>query len=98
LGSTAHKPARRVFGAPQETETTRPLDDMGLMNMQQTQIQQQDNQLSQLTTILQRQRHLGEAIGSEIAVQIEMLDDLSGEVDRVGGKLHSASRQMNKLS
>lgn len=99
FGAASSKPARRVFGAPpQETEATRPLDNVGLLSMQQTQIQQQDNQLSQLTTILQRQRHLGEAIGSEIAMQIEMLDDLSNEVDRVGGKLHSANKQLNKLS
>lgn len=99
LGPAASKPARRVFGAPpQETETTRPLDNVGLLNMQQTQVQQQDNQLSQLTTILQRQRQLGEAISSEIAVQNDLLDDLSNEVDRVGGKLHSANKNLNKLS
>jgi len=93
------KPARRIFGSPpKETEATRPLDNVGLLGMQQTQIQRQDNQLSQLTTILQRQRHLGEAISSEIATQIEMLDDLSNEVDRVGGKLHTANRQLNKVS
>lgn len=98
-GSQATKPARRVFGSPpKETEATRPLDNVGLLGMQQTQIQQQDNQLSQLTTILQRQRHLGEAIGSEIAMQIEMIDDLSNEVDRAGGKLHAANKQLNKVS
>ncbi|CAA7266495.1 unnamed protein product [Cyclocybe aegerita] len=99
LGAAAAKPARRVFGAPaKENEVTRPLDNVGLLGLQQTQIQQQDNQLSQLTTILQRQRQLGEAIGHEVALQIEMLDDLSNEVDRVGGKLHNANRQLNKLS
>ncbi|PPR06903.1 hypothetical protein CVT24_011593 [Panaeolus cyanescens] len=99
LGAASSKPVRRVFGAPPaETEITRPLDNAGLLNLQQTQIQAQDNQLSQLTTILQRQRQLGEAIGSEIALQIEMLDDLGNEVDRVGGKLHNANRQLNKLS
>ncbi|KAF8168042.1 syntaxin [Crassisporium funariophilum] len=99
LGTQAMKPARRVFGAPpQETEASRPLDNVGLLQMQQTQMEQQDNQMSQLTTILQRQRHLGEAIGAEIALQNEMLDDLSNEVDRVGGKLHDTSKQMNKLS
>ena len=99
MGSAASKPARRVFGAPpQETEATRPLDNVGLLTMQQTQIHQQDDQLAQLTTILQRQRHLGEAIGSEISMQIEMLDDLSNEVDRVGGKLHTTNKQLNKLS
>ena len=98
LGAAA-RPARRVFGAPpKETEVTRPLDNVGLLSMQQTQIKQQDNQLSQLTTILQRQRQLGEAIGSEIALQIEMLDDLSNEVDNVGSKLHAANRQLGKLS
>ena len=98
MGSAASKPARRVFGAPQETEATRPLDNVGLLTMQQTQIHQQDDQLSQLTTILQRQRHLGEAIGSEISMQIEMLDDLSNEVDRVGGKLNTTNKQLNKVS
>lgn len=102
LGSNAFaRPARRVFGAsspPKETETTRPLDNQGPMSLQQQQITQQDNDLSQLTTILQRQKQLGEAIGAEVASQIEMLDDLNNEVDRVGGKLTSAKHKMNKLS
>lgn len=99
LAFTARKPARRVFGEPpKETEVTRPLDNVGLLSLQQQQIEQQDNQLAQLTTILQRQRHLGEAIGAEVAIQIEMLDDLSNEVDYVGGKLHNAKTQLNKLS
>jgi len=98
LGSTA-KPITRVFGAsqPKETEITRPLDNQGLLTLQETEIQQQDHQLTQLTTILQRQRQLGEAINSEIASQIEMLDDLSNEVDRVGSKLTTASKQLNRL-
>lgn len=99
-GNTSKKPVTRVFGAPsppKETEETRPLDNFGLLGLQQVQVEQQNEQLSQLTTILQRQRYLGEAIGNEIATQIEMLDDLSNEVDRVGGKLTSANRQMNRL-
>ncbi|KAF9044774.1 hypothetical protein BDZ89DRAFT_1058874 [Hymenopellis radicata] len=90
LGPQANKFTRvtRVFGAPsppQETEVTRPLDNMGLLGHQQTQIGQQDQQLAQLTTILQRQRQLGSAIGAEIAFQNELLDGLSSDVDRVGG-------------
>lgn len=89
----------RVFGSsePQETEATRPLDDQGLLGMQQLQMDQQDQQLSVLTTILQRQRQLGEAIGHEIASQIETLDELGNEVDRVGGKLSTTSKQMHRL-
>lgn len=100
LGVPSFKPITRVFGTaaqPRETEQTRPLDDHGLLQFQEVQMEQQDSQLSQLTAILQRQRHLGEAIGSEIAYQNEMLDDLSNDLDRVGGKLTATNRQMNRL-
>ena len=98
LGAQTAKPPRRVFGAPlQETEATRPLDDAGLLGTQQVQIQEQDDQLDQLTTILRRQRQLGEAINNEIVQQIEMLDDLNSEVDRVGGKMQNAQRTMKRL-
>ncbi|KIK94911.1 hypothetical protein PAXRUDRAFT_11758 [Paxillus rubicundulus Ve08.2h10] len=95
------KPVTRVFGValkkPQESDVTRPLDDHGLLQLQKVHMEQQDAQLSQLTSILQRQRHLGEAIGAELATQIEMLDELNDDVDRVGGKLTSAKRQLNRL-
>lgn len=95
------KPVTRVFGVaskvPQETEVTRPLDDHGLHQLQTTQLEQQDAQLSQLTSILQRQRHLGEAINAELLVQNEMLDNLDNEVDLVGTKLSNAKKQLNRL-
>ncbi|KAF9242886.1 hypothetical protein BU15DRAFT_86674 [Melanogaster broomeanus] len=95
------RPVTRVFGAaskkPQETAATRPLDDTGLLRLQKVQMEHQDTQLSQLTSILQRQRHLGEAIGAELAVHNEMLDQLNVDVDRVGGKLTSAKKQLNRL-
>ncbi|KAK7058913.1 hypothetical protein VNI00_001537 [Paramarasmius palmivorus] len=97
MGPNTFTRVTRVFGKPQETEETRPLDNHGLFSLQQTQMQQQDDQLSQLTTILRRQRHLGEAISTEIASQIDMLDDVNNEVDRVGGKLQTTQRQLNRL-
>ncbi|EAU93034.1 hypothetical protein CC1G_06754 [Coprinopsis cinerea okayama7 len=101
--SSSSKPARRVFGAsssspPKESETTRPLDNVGLFQLQKQQMDQQDDQLSQLTTILQRQRQLGEAINHEVTLQIEMLDDLSSGVDRVGNKLSATNKKLNRLS
>jgi regulator of vacuolar morphogenesis len=101
LGTTSFsKPITRVFGQaaqPRETEVTRPLDSQGLFQLQKQQMDQQDAQVSQLSTILQRQKHLGEAIGAELASQIELLDDLSNDVDKVGGKLTSAKKQLNRL-
>ena len=67
------------------------------MGLQQTQIQQQDQQLSALTTILQRQRQLGEAINHEIQEQNELLEGLSNDVDLVSGKLRQANRELNRL-
>jgi len=97
--TTFGRPSGRVFGAPkaEETDATRPLDSHGLLQLQQTQIGQQDAQVAQLSTILQRQKHLGLAIGQELQEQNEMLDDLNNEVDRVGGKLTGAKKQMNRL-
>ncbi|KAJ7492559.1 S-adenosyl-L-methionine-dependent methyltransferase [Mycena latifolia] len=96
----ASKPFGRVFGAapkPRETEETRPLDDHGLVMLQEAKMQQQDSELSQLTAVIQRQRHLGEAISSEIALQIELLDDLANRVDETSGKIATTNREMGRL-
>ncbi|RPD82616.1 syntaxin [Lentinus tigrinus ALCF2SS1-7] len=94
------RPVARVFGQaaqPAETEQTRPLDNHGLVQLQQTQMDQQDAHLFQLSTILQRQKQLGLAINQEIREQIEDLETLTTEVDQVGGKLTNAKRQLNRL-
>jgi len=94
------KPFARVFGVPQppkETEQTRPLDDQGLLQLQQAKMDQQDAQVSQLTAILQRQKQLGTAIGNELSQHMELLDELANDVDRVGGKLTTAKKQLNRL-
>jgi regulator of vacuolar morphogenesis len=94
------KPIARVFGAPQppkETEETRPLDDHGVLQLQQVKMDQQDAQLGQLTAILQRQKQLGNAINNELAQHIELLDGLSNDMERVGGKLTAAKKQLNRL-
>jgi len=100
LSMQADRHVTRVFGArppPQETDVTRPLDDQGLMQLQQDKIGQQDTQLEQLTTMLQRQKHLGIAIGNEIEEQNAMLDDLNDGVDRFGVKMAGARKQLKRL-
>ena len=94
------RPVARVFGQappPRETEETRPLDDHGLMQLQQTQMDRQDSKLAEITATLMRQKKLGIAIHEEISQQNEMLDGLTEDVDRVGGKLKSAKNQLNRL-
>ena len=98
--AVSSKPIARVFGVPQppkETEETRPLDDHGLLQLQQAKMDQQDAQLSQLTAILQRQKQLGTAINNELTQHIELLDGLHNDTERVGGKLTAAKKQLNRL-
>ena len=90
----------RVFGSrppPQETAETRPLDDQGLVQLQQTQVEAQDEQLRELSKLLNRQRTMGEEIYREVGEQNDMLDDVDGEIGKVGNKLGRAKRQMNRL-
>jgi regulator of vacuolar morphogenesis len=98
--AASSKPIARVFGVPQpprETEQTRPLDNQGLVQLQQTSMERQDTQLAQLTAILQRQKHLGVAINNELAQHMELLEGLSDDMDRTGGKLTAAKKQLNRL-
>lgn len=90
----------RVFGRqqpPQETSETRPLDDRGLLQLQQTKMTNQDDQLGELSKVLVRQRKMGEEIAQEIGEQNELLDGLDHEVDRTGKKLGRAKRELNRL-
>ena len=99
-GFTTFSKPGRVLGAPpppRETEETRPLDSHGLLQLQQAKIDDQDSNLAQLSAILQRQKHLGLAIDSEVKQQIELLDHLDYDVDRFGNKLGAAKKQMNRL-
>lgn len=98
---TGHHPVARVLGSshqpPRETAATRPLDDEGLYQLQQQQMIQQDNEISQLFAVLQRQKQLGIAIGNEIEEQLTLLDDLDTHVDQFGNKLGKAKKQLNRL-
>lgn len=97
-GSVGAAPGR-VFGKKaEETDETRPLDDRGLLQLQQTKMDGQDGQLKELSKILQRQRGMGEEINREIGEQSDMLDEIEHGVDKVGGKMARAKRNMNKLS
>jgi regulator of vacuolar morphogenesis len=91
----------RVFGRkqpPEETAETRPLEDRQLLQLQQSKMDGQDQQLGELSKVLLRQRKMGEEIHQEIGEQTEMLEDIDQEVGKVGGKLQRAKRDMNKLN
>ncbi|CEQ42231.1 hypothetical protein JCM21900_001641 [Sporobolomyces salmonicolor] len=97
LGS---KMPSRVLGpgaAGLETPETRPLDNQGVMSLQQQYMDDQDSKLESLTAALRRQRHLGEMINQELALQEDVIDQLERGTDRVSGKIKDAQKQMKRL-
>ncbi|KAL1916983.1 uncharacterized protein VTP21DRAFT_5180 [Calcarisporiella thermophila] len=96
--------SRRVFGnaaisteAPKETEETRGLDNEGLVRLQQEMMLDQDKQMEQFSAILQRQRHLGLAIGNELDTHNRLLDELDSSVERTDAKLKLSRKTLNKI-
>ncbi|KAG0260637.1 hypothetical protein DFQ27_003433 [Actinomortierella ambigua] len=103
-GSLSGRPSasRRVFGRIQnmvnETAQTRGLDNEGLLMLQKEQMQRQDDHIEQFSAILQRQKHIGLAIGQELDNQIQLLDDLDRDVDRTTLKLGIVSKKVTKIT
>lgn len=94
----AGKAPSRVLGGPAaETAETRPLDNAGLMSLQQEYVAEQDSKLDALTAAMRRQRALGEMINQELAVHDELLDELDKGTDRVQGRMKEADKQMRRL-
>ncbi|KAF9909140.1 hypothetical protein EC991_009050 [Linnemannia zychae] len=94
---------RRVFGRvvqtlTQETSQTRGLDNEGLLLLQQEQMKQQDDHIEQFNAILQRQKHIGLAIGQELDNQIQLLDELDRDVDRTTLKLGLVNKKIGKIN
>jgi regulator of vacuolar morphogenesis len=88
----------RIIGEPQETGRTRALDNQELLQVQKQDFKDQDEELEQLSKVIQRQRELGIAINEELQLQNELLDELDGEVDRVSSKLHYAHKRVGKFT
>ncbi|KAI7828813.1 hypothetical protein BC939DRAFT_393940 [Gamsiella multidivaricata] len=94
---------RRVFGRvvqnlTQETSQTRGLDNEGLLLLQQEQMKQQDDHIEQFNAILQRQKHIGLAIGQELDNQNQLLDELDRDVDRTTLKLGLVNKKIQKIN
>ena len=88
----------RVLGGPaKETERTRELDNEGVLQLQQQIIQEQDNDLVDLTTVVRRMKEMGVQINEELVYQNAMLDQFEGDVERVDGKMKIAKKRIAKI-
>ncbi|KAI1326704.1 Phox homologous domain-containing protein [Xylariaceae sp. FL0255] len=99
LGNAASKGRGRVLGAPlPETERTRELDNVGVTQLQQQMMQEQDEDVEALAKIIRRQREMAEAINREVEEQNEMLDHVSSQADVVANKVGVAKKRVKKIS
>ena len=80
-----------------ETERTRELDNEGVLQLQKQIIQEQDEDLVDLTTVVKRMRQMGVAINEEIVEQNAMLGLLEEDVERVDGKIRIAKKRVDKI-
>ncbi|POS72023.1 PX domain-containing protein [Diaporthe helianthi] len=88
----------RVLGAPlPETERTRELDNVGVVQLQRQLMQEQDQDVEELAKIIRRQKEMGLAIKGEVEEQNEMFDQMDRDVDRIEAKMKVANSKARKL-
>ncbi|KAI4616916.1 hypothetical protein J4E83_006498 [Alternaria metachromatica] len=97
--NTKSSGSRRVFGGPpaQETDKTRELDNEGVLQLQQQIIQEQDEDLVDLSTVVRRMKEMGVQINTEIVEQNAMLGLFEEDVERVDGKIRIAKKRVDKI-
>ncbi|XP_054391406.1 syntaxin-8 isoform X1 [Pongo abelii] len=89
-------------GAPnpwlfEEPEETRGLGFDEIRQQQQKIIQEQDAGLDALSSIISRQKQMGQEIGNELDEQNEIIDDLANLVENTDEKLRTETRRVNMV-
>jgi regulator of vacuolar morphogenesis len=97
-GTSAAKPSGRVLGGPlKETERTRELENDGVLQLQQTIMKEQDEDVMVLGKTVAKLKDMGILMEEELTIQNEMLGLVEGDVDRVQGKIDVAKRRIGKI-
>ncbi|ORX82301.1 Phox-like protein [Anaeromyces robustus] len=78
-------------------ENTQGLDNMQILQLQKDMLKDQDKTLEQFSSILNRQRRIGETINQELDLQNELLEDLDVNVNKVQLSLGQADKRMKKV-
>ncbi|KAI0998256.1 hypothetical protein K3495_g9939 [Podosphaera aphanis] len=99
FGSGVSRSSGRVLGTQAtETEKTRELDNNGVVSLQKKMMQDQDLDVDELAKVVRRQKEMGLAIQSELALQNEMMKRVDEDIDRVGAKINLARKRTTKIS
>ena len=90
--------SRRVFGAPVETERTKGVDNVGVLQLQTQVMKEQDDHMDDILKQVRRTRVVAEQIHEELDSQVELLGGLEEDLDRFGNKIKRATKRADKLS
>lgn len=88
----------RRLGVANETASTLGKTNEELLQGQTQIIQQQDDLLSSLLPVLQRQKELGNIIGHELDEQSDLLDQVSESMDTLEHKLKKGGKLITKIT
>uniref|UniRef100_A0A8C5IFK4 Syntaxin-8 n=1 Tax=Junco hyemalis TaxID=40217 RepID=A0A8C5IFK4_JUNHY len=81
----------------EESEETRGLGFDELRQQQRRIIEEQDAGLDALSSIISRQKQMGQEIGNELDEQNEIIDDLTSLVESTDGRLRSQTRHVQAV-
>lgn len=97
--SGAGPSGRRVIGGGphKETERTRELDNQGVLQLQKQIMEEQDEDVTDMTKTIRRMKEMGIQINDELEYQNKMLEMLGDDVDRVDGKIKVAKKRIGEI-
>ncbi|NXO89398.1 STX8 protein, partial [Certhia brachydactyla] len=81
----------------EESEETRGLGFDELRQQQRRIIEEQDAGLDALSSIISRQKQMGQEIGNELDEQNEIIDDLTNLVESTDGRLRTQTRHVKMV-
>ena len=79
-------------GDTRETESTVDLDNRSILQLQRNLMQDQDDELEELSRVVTSTKHIGLAVSEELDLHARLLDDIDEEVTRTGSRLKLAQK------
>ncbi|KAH9475959.1 Syntaxin-10 [Psilocybe cubensis] len=83
---------------PEQGQSTEPPDAGTMLHTQRFIMQEQDQQLDQLSHSINRQHHISLQINEELDVHHGLLQDLDTEIDRTQGRLGKARKKLDHVA
>ncbi|KAI8870650.1 hypothetical protein GQ42DRAFT_145636 [Ramicandelaber brevisporus] len=82
----------------EETEVTRKLDDKQMLQLQKQMFDNQDKSVERLRDVILRQKDIATTIGQELDIQNQLLREMEDDVDRLGAKMNTTTKQIDNFS